>query len=331
MKILVTGASGFLGAHLVRAFAVAGCTVLAGHRRGSDLERLRMLTSGFDGVTLVPADFDNFAELAAMLERNRPSLVVNAAAYGVNFGEQDLKKAIACNVTAAARLVDASAANGIGRLIHIGSAFEYGVHAGLVSEETPLSPIGLYGATKAGGSLLALARARALGLPLCVVRPFGLFGPLEGAHKFVPQVFAAARTGKPLDCTPGEQIRDYTFVGDVTAALVRLADACPFPEGRTVNLASGKPITLRQLGEAALEAAEAPTHLIRWGASSYRPNEVMCLAADAHLSGELLGWSASTPLAVGLRESWESESLRAAGASPACPSPKQASPNAVPS
>jgi nucleoside-diphosphate-sugar epimerase len=307
MKVLVTGATGFFGSHIVRTLAGHGLDPVALHRADSKLDRLKRLVPDRGGFQEAIADIRNISDIRVVMDEVRPDAVIHAAAYGVDYREQALEDAVATNVTATGELILAARQAGVRRFLHVGTCFEYGSHDGPLHEATPLQPNSLYGSTKAGGSLLALALGGAGGPEVCVVRPFGMYGPLEGGHKFVPQVLASARRGTVMACSPGGQERDYSHVGDIAEACYRLLTLKQFPAGQVVNLASGRTITMRHLAETAAAIAGSTGSFLNWGAYPYRPGDTMRVQADIAKVRRLLGELPERLLADGLRETlaWE--------------------------
>lgn len=260
---------------MVRALLAAGFEPIPAARVGSDRWRL-------EGLDLAWGELDLSAgeAMAGVLAQLRPDAIVHCAAYGVDYRQQDLMEAIAVNVTGTARLVEAAAQAGVARFLHVGTCFEYAEKSSPLQEHDPLSPATLYGATKAAGSLLALERAKSLGLSLCVIRPFGMFGPLEGPHKLVPLIQQASETSRALPLTEGEQIRDYTYVGDIADCLVEMLRRADFPRGEVFNLGSGTPIALKDFVLRCARVFDGEAWM-RLGALEYRPNEVRMLVADS--------------------------------------------------
>jgi nucleoside-diphosphate-sugar epimerase len=293
--VLVTGATGFLGAHVASAFAAKGWTVVAAHRAGADLRRL----AGLTGLATVVCRLDDRASLEAALERTRAEAVVHCAAYGVDYSERDLDRAVAVNVNGTADLVAAAARAGVRRFLHVGTSYEYGSAASPVREDTPLEPRSVYGATKAAGAVLARQIARAAKLPLAVARPFAMYGPTERSTKLVPSLIAACLAGKRMALTKGEQRRDYTYVGDIADAIRRLVELADFPDGEAVNLSSGEPMTLRALAEE-IRRAVGGSDVFGWGDLPYRDDEIMALWADATKAERLIGKVSKTPLGEGV-------------------------------
>ncbi len=308
-SVFVTGATGFFGSHIARAFLDAGWWVWAVVRSSSDATRLDRLAGGAPTLRRVCLDLREKGRVAAALTETRPSMVVHCAAYGVDYRQQDPEVAIATNIVANEHLIQAAADAGVARFVHVGTSAEYGDHETAIDEDQCLRPRSVYGATKAAASLIALGCAGGLGLPLVVIRPFAMYGPLEGEHKFVPMVMGACREGRTLDLSPGEQVRDYTFVGDVAQACMLLATVELFPAGEIVNLGSGVPLTLRELAEATAAAVGGDPSCLRWGGRDYRSDEIMFHLADPGKAAALLRWQATTPLAEGMRVTarWHAE------------------------
>lgn len=294
-QVLVTGASGFLGAHVTAGAQARGLAVRAALRVSSDRHRLDRLAPG---VTTVDLDLaDPAADLAGALAG--VDAVIHCAAYGVDYRQSDFATALALNVAASMRLAEAAAAIGI-RFVHVGTSYEYGTEDGTLTEDRRLAPIGIYGVTKAAASLALQDLARRTAAPIVVVRPFSMYGPLEGAHKFVPMVMAASRTGQTVDLTPGEQQRDYLYVGDVVTACLDLAVATSFPAGEIFNICSGQGVGLRELASTAVAAARGDPAVLRWGAKPYRPAESMRVVGDPTKIASAIGWHATTSLNAGM-------------------------------
>lgn len=294
--LLVTGASGFLGAHVAAGAILRGHAVRAAVRASSDRRRLDRLAPGVDVVDLdlASADLTVLASTLASVDA-----VIHCAAYGVDYRQSDFATALALNVAASMRLAEAAAVAGC-RFVHVGTSYEYGTEYGSLNEERRLAPTGIYGVTKAAASLALQDLARRTNAPIAIVRPFSMYGPLEGDHKFVPMVMAASREGRTVELTPGEQERDYLYVGDVVSACLDLVATEPFPAGEIFNICSGQGIGLRALANAAVAAAGGDPAVLHWGAKPYRPAESMCVVGDPTKIEAAIGWHPTTPLAEGM-------------------------------
>jgi len=295
--LLVTGASGFLGAHVAGDARADGHSVRAAVRASSDRARLDRLATGINTADLDLGDrqTDLRSALAGV------DAVIHCAAYGVDYRQSDFFTALDLNVAATMRLAEAAVAAGC-RFVHVGTSYEYGTENGTLDEDRRLAPTGIYGVTKASASLALQDFARRTGAPVAVVRPFSMYGPLEGAHKFVPMVMEASRVGRAVELTPGEQERDYLYVGDVVAACLALAIADPFPAAGIFNLCSGTGVTMRALAGAAVAAAGGDPGVLRWGAKPYRPAESMKVVGDPTRIAQAIGWRATTTLYDGMAQ-----------------------------
>lgn len=286
-RILVTGAGGFIGRHIVERARLKGCNVVAAYRGEP--------TRG--AISLDVCD-DSSVDLA--FRQVRPEITIHCASYGVNYADQDPDRAIAVNIHGALRVLSAAAYCGSRLFLHLGSCFEYGSRDGRISEDAPLNPTAIYGATKAAATLLIRERARALGIALIVARPFGTWGPGEGAHRLIPQVVDACVNHRALELTSCDVLRDYTYVEDMADRIVALALAPIVPELAVVNIGSGEGIVLRDfvLAVARCLGGEA---LMHFGKLAQRPTEMASLVADSRLLRNVLGELPKTALSEGVR------------------------------
>ena len=300
-RVLIIGASGFVGAHLVAGFRAVGWSVFAGMRRESDPWRMNTLMGKASDVDTIELDLRNPEGFPAALDRVRPQVVINGAAFGVDPAHHDFSHAVACNVQGPALLMEAASAAGVERFIHLGSGYEYGEHPGPITEDAALHPSGLYAASKAAGSILALERAGALGSRLVLLRPFGLYGPLEGPHKLFPQLIRACRDGERVDLTPGDQVRDYIHVTDLVRACLMAAENPRLSPVAQFNIGFGTGLSLRQLGARINAIVGRRDSRLVWGARPYRQGEINSLVADPQAARMQLEWRPRVSLEEGIR------------------------------
>ena len=306
MRVLVTGANGFLGAHVCRALLRGGHAPVAAARGTSDLWRLDGLAAGVEKVTIDITDsgsVDHALDQAGKLDG-----VVNCAGYGVNYNEQDASIAYSVNMAGAMMMALASHRRGV-RFVQIGTSYEYGEWSGDISEDFALKPSGIYGKTKAAASLSLTALAESTGARISVLRMFSMYGPLEGGHKIIPGVLDADASGRRMEMTPGEQVRDYLYVADAAGAVCQSLLRTQVPPGEILNICSGREVTLKAIVTAAVGASES----IVWGAKPYRPGEMMRVVGNPARAEQVLEWKAATDLDAGMAETKEFEALRPVG------------------
>ena len=175
-------------------------------------------------------------------------------------------------------------------------------------EDGPTRPRTLYAASKLALKLLAEQLAAAAGLDLTWARLFYLYGPDEDERRLVPALIRALLRGEPFPATKGEQVRDYLHVEDAAAALWALVER---RVAGTVNVASGVPVTMRQVMETVGELV-GRTDLIRFGALPYREWEPPFICGDNRRLRHEAGWAPRYPtLRAGLAptvEWWKGQS-----------------------
>ena len=295
-RILVTGAKGFLGSHVVRLGRSMGLDAIAAHR-------------GTDEQASVYLDVCSDDSIAAALRKASPSTIIHCAAYGLNYAQQDLWQALKVNVDGSLRLLVAAKRCGVRRFVHVGTCFEYGSYDVPIKEDFALNPTSLYGATKAAASVLMRERALALDMELLIVRPFSIWGPGDAPYHLVPQVIAACVNQTPLDLSPCEVVRDYMHVEDVADRILRLALVDGREERvRMVNVGSGRGQLLKAfVTELARELGGEM--LMKFGAVPYRPGEMRALVADTSRLQALISDRSTVSLRRAVRE-WQYWSTR---------------------
>jgi nucleoside-diphosphate-sugar epimerase len=288
-RILVTGARGFLGSHVVARARAEGRVTISTHRGVAERGELHL-------------DICDAASVDKALHAARPSVVIHCASYGVNYADQDSSQALSVNLHGSLRLLTAAARHGINRFVHIGSCFEYGSHAGQITEDAALNPTAIYGATKAATTLLMRQRAHELGITLLIARPFGIWGPGEASYRLIPQVITACMGRTRLGLTSCGVLRDYTFVEDMADTIVSLALIPDVVPGTIVNIGSGHSTVLRDfvMSVARLMDGEA---LMCFGELESRPTEMTSLVPDVRQLQKMIGDRPETPLAEGVRRS----------------------------
>jgi nucleoside-diphosphate-sugar epimerase len=301
VRVLVIGASGFLGRHVRDRAAAAGLDVSTAGR--SPLPDSRAHCE-LDLAAAQPA------ALAAALADQAPDVVVNCA--GSTCG--DVGTLAAANVTGTATLVGAMRRTGRSiRLVHLGSAAEYGPSepGTAVAESAPARPAGAYGATKLAGTRL-VELGRATGLDAVVLRVFNPVGPgapetiLPG--RLVRELRRAAAEGTDVRLGPLDAVRDFVDARDVGDAAVAAATA-PLLPAAVLNVGSGAAVPVRTLVRelAAISGYDGPVS--EDGAGPGRPGGAPAALswqqADIGLARRDLGWRPRRDLATSLADLWE--------------------------
>lgn len=291
-RVLVTGATGFVGRHVVQQ----------GLALDVELHALSRTERRSAGIRWWQGDLLDEDAIKQVLSQVRPDGILHLAAGGVAYGAARNRDVLQVNIEGLAILLDSVQEAGIRpHVVLAGSGFEYAPQDRPLREDDPIAPNSVYGVSKAAAT--QLAHLYASKFPVTVLRLFSLYGPGEQEPRVVPYVIAQTRRGLPIDLTPGEQMRDYTYVKDAAEGYWRALASRPVAPGcRVWNLASGITITLRSFLEtlAQLLGQRGLTPDLHFGARPYRSDELMTYAADIALLHTELAWFPATPLAAGL-------------------------------
>ena len=299
MRALVTGAGGFVGAHLAARLVADGWEVVGSVRPGGSSRSLPV------GAEIVAADLSDPGAVAGLARLADPDVAFLLAAARASGTPAERATTAAVNGTSGLWLVD-GLPDRCRTVVRLGSSTEYGEADGPIDESAPLRPRGFFGATKAAGSLLLTAAAAERGMRAAVVRAFQVYGPGDHAARFVPSVLRAARTGSVLPLTRPGKRRDWIYVDDVVEACVRVALADDLAPGEVLNVGTGDQFANEELVALAETVTGRPI-AVAAGAHPGRAWDAPSWRCDPSRARQLLGWEAKVALEEGLARCWEAE------------------------
>jgi nucleoside-diphosphate-sugar epimerase len=301
MRVAVTGASGFVGACLVRRLLRDGHEVHLLLRDGHAAWRLEGVLSD---VRVHGADIRDAERVRDAVTAARPDWIFHLAVYGAYTWQSDLDRMIATNVAGTANVVDAARRAGVAVLVNVGSSSEYGLKGHAPDEDEALEPNSDYGVTKAAATMLCRLAARREGVRMPTLRLYSAYGPFEEPARLIPTLLIAGMLGRlPRLVRPGVA-RDFVFVEDAVDALVRAASAEDQPVDGLFNVCTGAQTTIAELVEivrALLEVREEP----RWGSLPDRGWDTHVWVGNPERIRRALDWEARTPVEEGLRRTLE--------------------------
>jgi len=309
MKILVTGAAGFIGYHVAARLLDAGERVVgidnlnAYYDPALKQARLARLVAHAN-FEFVRMDIADRPAMAALFARERPELVVHLAAQvGVRYSIENPYAYADTNLTGFLHVLEGARRARVRHLIYASSSSVYGTGSKAPSSapsntrDRADTPVSLYAATKRANELMAHCYSHLFDLPSTGLRFFTVYGPW-GRPDMAPFKFARAMLrGEPIEVyNHGRMERDFTYIDDVVESVERLVFRAP-DGSRLFNIGTQTPVSLMDL-IAALERAlgvTARTRLV-----PHQPGDVVATCADVEDLREVTGFAPATALATGI-------------------------------
>lgn len=314
--VVVTGADGFIGSHLVE-FLI---------RRGARVRALVLYNSFNDwgwlenvdcrhAVEIVPGDIRDAQQMRSLC-RGADVVFHLAALIAIPYSYQAPSSYVDTNVQGTLNVLQGALEAGVQRVIHTSTSEVYGTARFVpISEGHPLQAQSPYSATKIAADALAFSYFSSFDLPLIVARPFNTYGPRQSARAVIPTVITQLLAGsRKLKLGKLSPTRDFNYVADTCAGFVALAE-CEAAAGETINIGSGTEISVGDTVKLIARLLRADVE-IECDEQRLRPaaSEVDRLCCDNTRIRELTGWTPGYSLEEGLQETiaWfqQAENLR---------------------
>jgi nucleoside-diphosphate-sugar epimerase len=292
-RVLLTGASGFIGRYCIPALISRGYDVHATF--------LKENIKNENGISWHQADLLDVKQVDTLINDVQPShllhLAWNVEPPGYWKSVENIRW-----LQASLTLLQAFRRAGGKRVVAAGSCTEYEWRDGIYQEEaTPLLPATLYGRCKHSLGMVLESYAKEAGISAAWGRIFFLYGPHEHPSRLVPVVINALLNKQEALCSSGEQVRDFLYVEDIADAFVSLLES---EVQGAVNIASGQPTAVKEIVcEIARQLGRS--NLIRLGALPQREGDPNFLVADVKMLKEEVGWVPNTGLVNGIKKTIE--------------------------
>jgi NAD dependent epimerase/dehydratase len=308
-KVLVTGAGGFIGSHLVEALLEKGADVRAmvkyNGRGGWGM--LKDLPAASQGELEVVAGniCDPFFVRKAV--KNCDYVFHLAALIGIPYSYVAPSDYVQTNVIGTLNVLEACHGENTPRMVHTSTSETYGTALYVpIDEKHPMQGQSPYSASKIGGDKMVESYFNSYELPVVTVRPFNTYGPRQSARAFIPTVIAQALAKNELVLGSLDPVRDMTFVKDTAEGFITVG-LCDKVIGKTVNLGVGKGDTIGDMVRIILRMLGKENMPVRQDPSRVRPakSEVMRLISDNTIAREVCGWKPRYSLEEGLKETVE--------------------------
>ena len=315
-QVLVTGAGGFIGSHLVDALLNKGADVTAFVHYNARND-WGMLEGRYNDTTpnlsVIAGDVtDTLFVKKAVSEKEYVFHL--AALIGIPYSYVAPESYINTNVKGTLNVMQACLDAGVKRVVHTSTSEVYGTAQYTpIDEKHPLQGQSPYSASKIGGDKIAESFYCSFGLPVTTIRPFNTFGPRQSTRAVIPTIITQALTSDTIKLGSLTPVRDLTYVADTVQGFIRFAESTK-TVGKTVNTGSGRGVTIGELAEIILRRVN-PNARIVCDEARVRPekSEVMQLLCNNRSAKELAGWKPRVSLEEGLALTidWMKEHLAA--------------------
>jgi len=299
--VLVTGAGGFIGSHLVEKLVALGARTSALVRYNSRGERGWLDSSPVRGdVQVFLGDVTDPGTLKPAM-KGVNVLFHLAALIGIPYSYQGPLSYVRTNIEGTLNVLQVAREAEVGLVIHTSTSEVYGTALKVpMPEDHPLQGQSPYAATKIGADKLAEAFCRSYGLPVATIRPFNTYGPRQSARAVIPTIIVQAFTQPVIRLGNLEAMRDLSYVADVVEGFVGVAET-PEAVGKVTNVGSGREVSVRAVAAQVLKLMNRQRDIVV-DEERVRPpdSEVERLCADITRAREMLNWQPHYTLESGL-------------------------------
>jgi nucleoside-diphosphate-sugar epimerase len=285
-RVLITGATGFIGANLARRLLTDGHEIHLLARPGYSRWRIQNIRKDAD---VYEVDLRDTHALEEVVRQIRPDWVFHLATSGAYSWQTDLSLMVQTNIVGTINLVEACSRAGYEAFVNTGSSSEYGFKQSAPSETEWLEPNSQYAVTKASASLYCRHVAQNRKVPLRTLRLYSVFGPYEETRRLVPSLIREGLKGKLPPLVGPETSRDYIYVDDVIDAYLLTASKPNQELGAIYNIGSGIQTSLREMVQTARQTLGIPAEP-EWNTMPQRTWDTNIWVANIRRAVEEFDW-----------------------------------------
>lgn len=302
-KVLVTGAGGFIGSHLVERLVADGAKVTAMVRydSSSSIGNLRFLPEKTRSELTILAGNIEDGDFTFRAVEDQEIVFHLAALIAIPYSYVAPRSYLRTNIEGTMNVLEAARRTGVVRVVHTSTSEVYGTAIRTpIDEDHPLQGQSPYSASKIGADKIAESYFKSFGTPVVTIRPFNTYGPRQSARAFIPTIVSQAIACDEIRLGSLTPMRDMTYVSDTVDGFVKGATAAGV-EGQTINLGTGETYSIGQFAERILGLMGSRKPIVH-DAARDRPekSEVLRLVSDNRLAASKLGWRPETSLDEGI-------------------------------
>lgn len=305
-RVLVSGASGFIGSHLVEALVQRGCEVRAMMHYDSRAHRNNLELVSPSVLRQVEVLAGDVVDPHFMMRAVQGCDVVFhlAALIAIPYSYVAPSAYVQTNIVGTLNVLEACRVHGVPRLVNTSTSECYGTAQYTpIDEDHPLQGQSPYSATKIGADKLAESYYLSFNTPVATLRPFNTFGPRQSARAVIPSILAQLLAGRSElrlgDISP---VRDMNFVANTVDGYLRLAE-CDEALGQVVNVGTGRGATIGEIAELAMHVVGRTVPIVT-DTKRVRPtgSEVRLLLCNYAKAQKLMDWTPRITLEAGLEQ-----------------------------
>ncbi|MBB6714607.1 NAD-dependent epimerase/dehydratase family protein [Clostridium gasigenes] len=294
-KYLVTGASGFVGACLVRRLVENNENVHIIARETSDLWRVLDIK---ENLTIHNVDLMNEEQIKKMTTDEKFNVIYHLATYGGYHFQKNLDNIINTNLIGTWNLFRYASETGVEMFVNTSSSSEYGEKDEPMNEEMILNPNNMYGATKASSTILCSTYAKINKIPFVTYRLFSPYGYYDAQTRLIPTVIDNCLKNKKIELGSKTSKRDFIFIDDVIDAYIKAPLLCD-KYGEVYNIGSGIQYTVEEVVNKIVKQTNSNAELV-WNNNLGRQYEPKAWYSDISKIKQDLGWSPKLSMDEGL-------------------------------
>ncbi len=302
-KILVTGATGFVGSNLVRRLISEGHDIDILTRKSSNKWRLMDCLSNINNHSV---DLLDHEELKLLLKEIEPDAIFHLATSGIYGGvERPDAEVIETNLLGTVNLINACNDIDYKCFVNTGSSSEYGPKKEPMKETDLCEPVNLYGISKCAATLYGQSIARTKDKPIIGLRLFSPFGPFDDKSRLMTYAIANALQNKPLMLGNPNAVRDYIYIEDVMDLYLQSIQLASRFKGEVFNSGSGSQITISYVVNKIIEITNSKSQ-IKWNSFSGRAHDTEKWEANIEKVSRHYNWRPKYHIDDGIRQtiSW---------------------------
>jgi nucleoside-diphosphate-sugar epimerase len=297
-KVLVTGATGFVGANLVRRLLQREYDVHIITRASSNKWRLADILSKLSDYTV---DLVQPRKLRTLIRQVKPDVIFHLAASGIYGGAQlSERKLIEINFLGTVNLVNACQDIDYKCFVNTGSSSEYGPKKYPMKETDVCEPITMYAITKYASTLYGSFIAKTKDRPIIGFRLFSPYGPYDDKSRLVVYSIVNALQNKDLNLANPEAVRDYIYVEDVVDLYMRSIDRAYELKGEVFNVGSGSQTTISSIVSKVIKLTQSKSN-VNWQAVEGRSWDTERWEADIEKTSKTFNWKPTFSIEEGLK------------------------------